>query len=61
VEIEPRIGPAQYHHKEIFVTHDEAIGPERRIEIIFICFNPALEMVSGEKIHGTSNFLGVLE
>ena len=22
VEIEPRIGPAQYHHKEIFVMHD---------------------------------------
>jgi hypothetical protein len=42
MEIEPRIGPAQYHHKDILMMNEQAIGSERRIEIIFVCFNPLL-------------------
>jgi len=52
MEIEPRIGPAQYHHKEIFMMNEQAIGPKRRVEIIFVCFNPVLEMVSAQQFHG---------
>ena len=46
VEIEPRIGTAQYHHKEIFMVNEQAIGPERRIEVILVVGNPLFEMES---------------
>ena len=45
VKIEPRVGPAQYHHEKVFVMNQKAIGSKRRIEIIFVCFNPPLEVI----------------
>jgi hypothetical protein len=42
VEIESRIGSAQYHHKEIFLTDDKAVSSERRVEVILVRFDPLL-------------------
>ena len=42
--------------------NEQAIGSERRIEIIFVCFNPLLQMMCGEKIHTIPRWSdGVLE
>jgi len=51
MEVEPRIGPAQYHDKEILMMNEQAIGSERRIEIIFVCFNPLLQMMCAQQFH----------
>src|SRR5262245_33873118 len=51
VEIEPRIGPAQYHHEKVLVMNEKAIGSKRRIEIILVVLYPTLQMVTREKIH----------
>jgi hypothetical protein len=42
VKIEPRVGPAQHHHEKVLVMNQKAIGSKRRIEIIFVRFNPML-------------------
>ena len=42
MEVEPRIRPAQYHHKEILMMNEQAIGSDRRIEIILVVIYPLL-------------------
>ena len=33
------------------MINEKPVSPERGVEVVFVRFDPALEMVSGEKIH----------